>query len=217
MAIRLSRKIDNKSRTWLASPAGLFNRLRRMRVKKPRVLILAIVLAAALMTSSIGGNNYGADQSFSESQIKAAFLFNFTKFVEWPSDAFQDANSPIVIGTIAADPITSALETITRGKSVSGRAIVIKRIQPNEDTGPCHVLFVGVADKRQLTTVMNKVSHSSVLTVGDLDEFYKKGGIVHFFLENDQVRFEINLGAAESVRLKISSKLLTMARSVRRS
>ncbi len=154
-------------------------------------------------------------QDASEYQVKAAFLCQFTKFVEWPSGAFADANSPFVIGVVGKDPFGAILERAIDGKSVDGRSFVIRRFSQVADVQPCHLLFVCESDRDQVSRILARLGHSNTLTVGDFDQFIQRGGTVNFFIEDSRVRFEINPDAADSAGLKISSKLLHLARVVR--
>ncbi|HZS46541.1 MAG TPA: YfiR family protein [Blastocatellia bacterium] len=191
-------------------------RLNNLLRKLMSYLVLASLLTGAfpVMNNRTTGTLHA--QAISDSQVKAAFLYNFAKFIDWPADAFSSDSSPIVIGVVGNDPFGGALEQTTSGRSVNGRPIAIKRLRLGQDLRDCHILFVSVSEKRQLTAVMLSVKQASVLTVGDMDEFIDEGGVIRFLLEGDRVRFEINLAAAERARLKISSKLLSLAKSVKK-
>jgi len=154
-------------------------------------------------------------QSPNEYQVKAAFLFNFIKFVEWPADAFADDNAPLVIGVIGNDPFGSTLDNTVGGKSINGRPLAVRRFSRGQDFKVCHILFVSSSEKNHLAEIIQSLRGTSVLTVGEVAQFNQRGGIINFVLESSKVRFEINAGAAEQSRLKISSKLLVLAKNVR--
>ena len=146
-----------------------------------------------------------------EYQVKAAFLFNFTKFVEWPSSAFADASSPFLVCIFGSDPFGRALDDIIEGESVEGHKITVQRIN-TETPQACHVLYSGENTMPPWSTA----AASSVLTVGEGDRVLSRGGIIAFVIDNGRVRFDISLKAASKQGLKLSSKLLSVARNVER-
>jgi len=175
--------------------------------------LLFILAAAGALT---GGIPQAAAQSEppTEYQIKAAFLYNFAKFVEWPTDAFADPRAPIVVGIVGEDPFGSVLDKIVLGKTVNGRVLEIKRLKPGPDLRNCHILFLNSSEKKHLAPILESLQGSSVLTVGETDRFAQSGGVINFIFEENKVRFEINSETAARAGLKISSKLLALARIV---
>lgn len=147
-----------------------------------------------------------------EYAVKAAFLYNFAHFVEWPSE--PAAPSPFVIGLLGEDPFGAALDKAVEGKTVRGRSLVVRRFAKLEDLAPCPILFVGASEAPRLSLVLARLRGSPVLVVGDADGFAREGGTVGFFIEDNRVRFEINLNAAGAAGLKVSSRLLAVARVV---
>jgi hypothetical protein len=168
-----------------------------------------VILIAWLLQTAVDG------RSVSEYQLKAAFLYNFAQFVEWPPDALGDSRRPIIIGVLGDDPFGSALDEITRGKSVSGRRIVVKRFRHVKDIDACHILFISDSEEDREQKDMQSLAGSSILTVGETDDFIRHGGIIRFTMENSKIGLEINIDHARSARLKISSKLLKLARIVK--
>jgi hypothetical protein len=150
----------------------------------------------------------------SEYQVKSAFLYNFAKFTEWPSSAFADAQSPLVIGVVGDDPFGRQLDEMVAGKSINGRSIEIRRLRRGSDLRQCHLLFVSASERKGLAAILAGVKSFGVLTVSDLDGFLRNGGAIELLLVDDRVRFDINLEPAHQAGLKISSKLLALARSV---
>ena len=161
-----------------------------------------------------------------EYQIKAAFLFNFFKFVDWPEEKTVDSNEPFTIGVIGTDPFGKSLEPI-KEKEVKGRKVVIKQIKNlkkkessknNKDViealRKCHLLFICSSEKENLLTIIEALKDASVLTVGETAGFLESGGIINFLMEDKKVCFEINNFAAKQASLKIRSKLLRLARRV---
>ena len=177
---------------------------------------LARVLGVALLAVGVAaGPPLGARaQSSHEYEIKAAFLYNFVKFVEWPSEALPEASNTITVCVLGNDPAEEALESIN-GKTVKARRLVVRRIQPIKGIESCHVLFISSSEESRLPQVMQNLHGSSVLTVGEMERFIPSGGIINFVIERNKVRFEINPNGAERARLKLSSQLLSLARVVR--
>ncbi len=152
-------------------------------------------------------------QSFSEYQVKAAFLYNFAKFVDWPGDALGNGNGPLVIGVIGDDPFGGALDQAINGKTVKGRTLVVRRLKWGQDLRSCHVLFISSSEQKRLREIIESLRGASVLTVGDMGQFNQHGGIINLILEANKVRFEINSRGADQARLRISSKLLSLAKN----
>ena len=160
----------------------------------------------------------GADDAIShEYEIKAAFLFNFTRFIEWPSQSFADSSSPIVIGVIGADPFGAGLASVVKDRHVNGRAIVARSVSSGEEARATHLLFVGVGRPEELAQLMQSLSGYPVATVGESAAFAAQGGTIRFVLQGDKVRFEINAAAAERARLRISAQLEKLAIAVHRT
>jgi hypothetical protein len=149
-----------------------------------------------------------------EYQIKAAFLYNFAKFVEWPAVAFRDAQSPLLVCVLGKDPFGEALDSL-RDKTVEGRKIQVRRIARIEDAEGCHILFVSSSEREDLSRILKAVWGKSILTVGDMKGFTQAGGIINLTMTEGKISFEINTAAAERASLKISSKLLKLGRVVR--
>ena len=155
-----------------------------------------------------------AQDALPEYQVKAAYLFNFLKFVEWPEDAFPDPLAPIVIGISGDDPFGNALPQVIIGKTVQGRDLVIHKYHSGEDMRGAHILFIGPSEKKRLPQILSSLRGSSVLTVADTEGFLEAGGMIQFLSENNRVRFAINVDATSRAKLKMSSKLLSLAKVV---
>jgi hypothetical protein len=149
-----------------------------------------------------------------EYQVKAAFLFNFVKFVEWPQDAFQTEKTPITLCAFRHDPFGSALDEVLRGKAINSRELQARRINDLTELKTCQLVFVSDSEGKQLPEILNTVKGSSALVVGESADFAERGGAVQFFLENSKLRFAINVDAIQRARLQASSKLLALARIV---
>jgi uncharacterized protein DUF4154 len=173
-----------------------------------------VLLLLFIFTSSTRSRQVEA-QTPNEYHIKAACLFNFVKFVEWPAEAFADGGAPFVIGVVGQDPFGGALDQAVSGKYVDGRQLAIRRLKWGQDLRACHMLFISSSERKRLAQIIESLKGASVLTVGETEQFNQQGGIINFILDASKVRFEININVAEQARLKISSKLLSLVRTVR--
>jgi len=178
---------------------------------RPIARLLLVTFVALLLHAT-----HAAGQSVSvpERQVKAAFVYNFVKFVTWPADAFRGAGEPATVCVVGRDLLKEELERLTASRNIRGHPFRVIRIDQPDDATACQVLFIG-SEQGHLREFLAHVREHAVLTVGESDGFAAAGGMITFFLENEQVRFEVNLQAAEHANVKISSKLLTLARSVR--
>jgi YfiR/HmsC-like len=181
---------------------------RWCRLLRNRTIALCLAVFQALLLPSTCA---AADESL-EYQVKAAFLLNFTKFVEWPPAAFEATDSPIAICILGEDPFGAALDQMVAGEVVSGRKLAVRRLKGAPAPKSCQALFIGKADKEALKIPAGQ--GAGVLTIGEGEAFVREGGMIAFVLDNRRVRFSINQSAAENAGLKLSSKLLSVARSV---
>lgn len=157
----------------------------------------------------------GADAAVSkEYQLKAAFLYNFTKFIEWPPQRFPDETSPFIIGVLERNPFGDELERVVKGRILNGRAIVVKLIHTAEEALTVHLLFVPSGLENRLPAAVWQ--NAAVVAVGESEAFAALGGTIVFTREADKVRFAINLESTERNGLKISAQLLKLASDVRR-
>lgn len=153
-------------------------------------------------------------QSATEYQVKAAFLFNFAKFVEWSPDAFPSTDAPLQICVWGPDPFGRDFEQVVADKAVNGHRIEIVHPEGIPQARACHILFLTSPKKEQVQQTLQGLKGSSVLTVGDANSFAQLGGVIGFVLDDGRVRFEINQKAAEQAHLKLSARLLTVAKTV---
>jgi hypothetical protein len=160
------------------------------------------------------GSAQAQDSVSKEYQVKAAYLYNFAKFVEWPGQCFTNDNSPLVIGVFGQNPFGTALEAIARDHRINGRPIVVKMVESTTDMAGVHLMFIGASEDKRVAEMMNSLKDASTLTVGESDQFMAAGGMIGFVREADKVRFVIDDKAAERHGLKISAQLLKLATSV---
>ncbi|HEX3353151.1 MAG: YfiR family protein [Terriglobales bacterium] len=153
-------------------------------------------------------------QSATEYQVKAAFLFNFAKFVEWPVDAFPGTDAPLQICLLGQDPFGHEFEEVIGDKSVNSHRIEVIHPSAVPQARGCQMVFVAASETGKVLEILRGLRGASVLTVGDTAGFAAKGGIINFVLDNGRVRFEINVKAAERAHLKISARLLTVAKLI---
>jgi YfiR/HmsC-like len=149
-----------------------------------------------------------------EYDLKAAYLFNFTKFIEWPEASFNGPAAPLVVGLLGDDPFGDVLDETVRGKAINHHPLVVKRFKHGEDPVGCQVLFISRSERDRLPEIVRALHGQGVLLVSDMDEFLERGGMITFFLDADRLKFAINPESAEQAGLKISSKLLGLAKVV---
>jgi hypothetical protein len=190
-----------------------------------------IVLASVLFMAAIAPRAQADSAASTEYQVKAAFLYNFVKFVDWPSEKTTDGNEPVIIGIIGKDPFGRSFEPIM-SKPVKGGKVVIKRFigleeleksRERDESGrhpqidsirKCHLLFICPSEKKKLKETISLVEDHNVLTVADTKGFLESGGIINFIIEKKKVGFEISIATAKRAELKIRSQLLRLAKRI---
>jgi hypothetical protein len=178
-----------------------------MRFAKPLTLALVITLAV------IAGAARSAEPQSGEYLVKAAFIYNIAKFVEWPPGTFETDSSPVVLCILGKDPFGGSLKTI-EGKAVQGRPLIVRHIERVEDPGPCHILFISSSEAARLPQILAHVKDARILTIADMPRFAQNGGVINLVTMENRIGMEINTTAAEQARIQISSKLLKLARIV---
>jgi hypothetical protein len=170
-------------------------------------LVAVLALIGAVLRPSCA-----AAEPTLEYQVKAAFLLNFTKFIEWPPTALADSQSPMAICIVGNDPFGHFLDDIVQGEAVNGRKLIVRRISQTPPPQTCHLLFFD-STLKDVTAILGRLG-PGVLTVGEGESFIRDGGMIAFVVDNRRVRFDINQAASERGALQLSSKLLSVARSV---
>ncbi len=148
-----------------------------------------------------------------EYDVKAAFLYNFATFIEWPKEAFARADSPFVIGVMGTDPFGSSLEETIAGERIKGRPIVIKRFSEPEDARGCHIVFISASEKRRVKELLRILQRLPLVTVADMPGFVEAGGVIGFVTDS-RVSIRINPSTLRATKLTISSKLLRLAQVI---
>jgi hypothetical protein len=173
-----------------------------------RLAILALNLAFAAAAAPAAAPDAGP----SEYQVKAAYLFNFAKFVEWPPQALAAPSAPFVIGVLGENPFGHDLEGMLQNKSINTHPVTVRYFKSLADLKACQILFISVSENKRWREIFDALGGAGVLTVTEnSDSFLASGGMLNLFSEQDKVRFEINDDAARRAGLRISSKLLLLA------
>ena len=178
-----------------------------------------LIVAVLLCLSVAGGANAQSSASAASAEylIKAGFIYNFAQLVQWPSAAFSQADSPIVIGILGTDPFGTSIDRVVENKKLDGRNLIVKRLRWSKDLKDlteCNILFISSSEKEHVADVINMVKWLPILTIGETPGFAARGGIINLTLEDNKVRFEVNIGAAKQANLNISSRLLALAKIV---
>lgn len=184
-------------------------------------------MASVLLVAAFAPKTGADSTSSQEYQVKAAFLYNFLQFIDWPEGKSDDSNQPLTIGIVGKDPFGDAFEPI-KDKKVKDKSVLVKRFSSldelkkateNYKTQPetcerCHLLFICPSEQQNLKEILNLVKDYNVLTVGEMKGFLEAGGIINFLVVENKIRFEINTSAAERAKLEIRSQLLRLAKRI---
>jgi hypothetical protein len=154
-------------------------------------------------------------QTADEYQVKAAYMYNLAKFVDWPSNSFDSPSQPIQFCVLGQTPLSRPLEDALAGKTVGMRPLLFRQLADSSQVGGCKVLFISLPDEKRLRQSLDQIKSLHILTVGESQEFTGEGGIARFFLDAGRVRLEFNLDAADDAKLRVSSKLLSLGKIVR--
>jgi hypothetical protein len=175
---------------------------------------ICLYLAAyGTLSGLLGIDSFVHAQVVEENQVKAAYLYNFAKFVEWPPAAFPNPDDPVQICAIGDDAAIDVLQAAVSGKKANGRRVLSRRLSSIADLGICHILFVGFRDKNNIAAILRR-TEANVLTVGQSDRFIPLGGMINLADKDGAIELEVAPAVAENAGLKISSRLLVVARVV---
>jgi preprotein translocase subunit Sec61beta len=181
----------------------------RARVSRAGVVTLAVGLAATLFSGSAP-----AEPAASEYEVKAAFLLNFARLVEWPKDAFSDAGSSFGVGLLGTASASEQIQQFLEGKSIGSHTVHAQQIESADEAAGFHMVFVGASSGAEVGEVAAAIGGGPVLLVGESEGFATSGGAINFFTEGNKIRFEINPRAAEAAGLRVSSRLLRVAKII---
>jgi len=172
--------------------------------KTARTLLLGILLSPLC-----------SGQAFNEYQVKAAFLYTLTRFVEWPAQSFSGPSAELAICVFGADPFGNYLADAVRGKAVEGHPLAVRRLADRPVAGECHILFIAASEQARMRSLLAGVAAPGLLTAGDTPDFAAQGGVVGLRLEGDHIGLIVNLAAADRAKLKVSSRVLSLATVIR--
>jgi hypothetical protein len=178
-------------------------------------LLWCLLLCVAANTSAWAQAERVAERVADEYQVKAAYLYKFLGFVEWPPQVFETAQSPFVIGVIGADALADELALVVASRQVNGRPAVARKLRAGEPITGVHVLFIGRDIGARAASVLAAAKDLATLTVTESEEAFAAGSVINFVVVESKVRFDVALRSADASSLKISSRLLGVARRVR--
>jgi hypothetical protein len=199
---------------------GILRRARRSW--RERILVVCLHtgygrIGVAILTGflALAGSLVPAQENASsEYQVKAAFLYHFSQFVDWPEGTFKETNSPLVYCTLGEDPFHGALDASLSGKTIGAHALQVQHFKQTQEIRGCQILFIGESEQKRVPSLLTRLQGNPILTVGETEHFVQEGGMIGFLLEENKIRFEVNLEAAERAKLKLSSRLLALAKRV---
>jgi len=170
-------------------------------------LLVLLLHPLALITAD-------AQSDSSEYQLKAAFIFHFAQLVDWPAEAVGPGNRPLILCTAGEDTPSGVLEATVQGKQIGSHPLEVRHLQEKDSSSGCHLLFIVGRDKRRVPAILAGLNNAPILTVGESDDFVQQGGMIGFCLQESKIRFDINLKVAQRANLRISSRLLLLAKTV---
>jgi len=168
----------------------------------------ALVAVPCLRAQSLKHTDY---------DVKAAYLYNFGHFVEWPVNVAAAKNDSFTVCVLGQDPFGPVLDAALAGETIAGKRVAARRISTLQESGSCQILFLSSAEEARLNKIIEALNKQAVLTVSDMPQFSQRGGMIQFVLEGKRVRFEVNLAAVQHAGLTLSSELLKVATTVRRN
>jgi hypothetical protein len=178
--------------------------------------LLMICLGLTLATASLSASLSAQVVRSNEADLKAAFLFNFIRFTEWPPDEMANKKEPFVIGVLGKDPFGAALDRAVEGETFNDKPIVVRRFaRMDESVGNSHALFIGLSEGSHLPSILKLLDSQNILTVSEIENFVERGGAIELQKEGGKLVFEVNIGAAKRAGLGISAQLLRLAKLVK--
>jgi len=178
-----------------------------------RPLLIAVAAACAFLAIPV---LHAQNPRPTDYQVKATYLYNFGRFIEWPGKVAAAQGGSFTVCVLGQDPFGPSLDATLAGETIGGKTVVAKRISSAEESGDCQILFLSLTDDSRLNKIIADLDKKAVLTVSDMSQFVKRGGMIQFVLEGKKVRFEVNLTATQHAGLTLSSELLKVATAVKR-
>jgi YfiR/HmsC-like len=178
-----------------------------------RPLLIAVAAACAFLAIPV---LHAQNPRPTDYQVKATYLYNFGRFIEWPGKVAAAQGGSFTVCVLGQDPFGPSLDATLAGEKIGGKTVVAKRISSAEESGDCQILFLSLTDDSRLNKIIADLDKKAVLTVSDMSQFVKRGGMIQFVLEGKKIRFEVNLTATHHAGLTLSSELLKVATAVKR-
>jgi YfiR/HmsC-like len=178
-----------------------------------RPLLIAVAAACAFLAIPVLRAQTPRPTDY---QVKATYLYNFGRFIEWPGKVAAAQGGPFTVCVLGQDPFGPSLDATLADETIGGKTVVAKRISSADESGDCQILFLSLTDDSRLNKIIADLDKKAVLTVSDMSQFVKRGGMIQFVLEGKKVRFEVNLTATQHAGLTLSSELLKVATAVKR-
>jgi len=197
-----------------ASPRNRQTTMRRARLLGNFVAVGLMGCFAMISCLRASAASPQTGTALSQAEIRAAFIFNFPKFAEWPTQTYADAGAPLTVCFLGADDVRSAFQSISAGKALNGRLLENRTVKSAEDIRSCQVLYVDLPRSPAVLDALKYARHCNSLAIGTSDDFLTCGGMIRLQIENKRMRFDVNVGAVGRTKIKLSSKLLALARSV---
>jgi hypothetical protein len=179
--------------------------------KRLALAAFAPIIGVFLLTAKLPAQQPKPDQN----QVEAAYIYNFGKFVKWPATSGANQDSSFTICVLGEDPFSPILQSVLAGKSLNGIPVTVKRVTKPQDAIDCRILSINTMDETRLREILSDLGQTAVLTVSDMPNFTKRGGMIQFVTDGDRVRFEVNLTSADKAGLVLTSELLKVATVVR--
>jgi hypothetical protein len=176
--------------------------------------MVALIQRLLVVAALLGAAGALAQGVASEAQVKAAFLYKFGGFIEWPASAFARPDSAFSIGVVGADGVASELERVVAGRTIQGRSIAVHKLKRGDSLAGLHLLFVGQSEAGRLVELLGAAKGQPLLVVTETEDALTRGSMINFITVEDKVRFDVALPPAERGQLKISARLLAVARKV---
>jgi len=181
--------------------------------RKRRSTIIPVAAVVLLLWCVPG--SFAQPHAVYEYELKAAVLYKIVKYVDWPAVSFENTDDTYILYILGEDPFGDMIQAY-ENRSINDKKLEIRRARRVSDIGPCHMLFIGSSEEKNLPSILNAIQHRNILTVGDMEEFAHRGGIINFVLKQNRITFEINLQNAKDAGLQINAKLLRLATIVDR-
>jgi len=175
-------------------------------------LVMALIAGGGMLLRAASGSPIGEEEEY---RVKLGFLYNFAQYIQWPPEAFSSETAPLTMCVAGPNPFEHGAEQSLQKRTVGTHPIVLKKLKADEDPRGCHVVFVRAGEKRTALSVLKALNGAETLTVGESPGFADLGGIINLTIEENKLRFEINLDVAVRNRLKVSSKLLSVAKIIK--